>query len=201
MRMGVVMAGLLLGGCTVGPEPVVEERFATLRAVEPWPQRELSQEGVALLVMPLQLPPYLNRPERVVEVGEYGHRLVTRTRWSEPLESLTTRVLETNLSRLLDSARVMRPTPGSRSKPQWVLDARVLRFDRAEAGDVVLEARWRLLTGAQRKELVTRWTRYEEPVEGWGGQATEAAMSQALGAFARDIAEVIKGFEPARSSR
>jgi len=67
----------------------------------------------------------------------------------------------------------------------------VTRFDGPAGGDTALEARWRVLDALTGKELSAKTTRLSEPPGGAGYPLTVSAMSRALGALSRDIAQTL----------
>jgi uncharacterized lipoprotein YmbA len=67
----------------------------------------------------------------------------------------------------------------------------VTRFDGPAGGDTALEARWRVLDALSGKELAAKTTRLSEAAGGSGYTLTVSAMSRALGALSRDVAQTI----------
>jgi hypothetical protein len=146
--------------------------------------------GAAVGVGPVSLPGYLDRLQIVtrrgaqLDVAEYD-------RWGEPLSEGVPRAIAAYLAALLQTERVaVFPWPGPRTiEHQVVVD--VTRFDGVVGGDVLLEARWRVL-GQDRKELVLRSSAVHEATGESGYPALVAAMNRSLGALSREIADSVK---------
>ena len=66
----------------------------------------------------------------------------------------------------------------------------VTRLDGPAGGDLVLEARWHILDTAG-KEVALKTTRLTEPTGAAGYSATVSAISRALAALSREIAQVL----------
>jgi uncharacterized lipoprotein YmbA len=154
--------------------------------------------GPAVGVGPVALPGYLDRTQIVtrrgaqMEVAEFD-------RWGEPLSEGVPRAIAAYLAAFLQTERiVVFPWPGARTiEHQVVID--VTRFDGVVGGDVLLEARWRVL-GQDRKELVLRYSAVREATGESGYLALVAAMSRSVGALSREIADSVKMLraQPAR---
>ena len=186
-----VLIGLTLcGGCMGRSAPA---RFYVLievpRSTAAAPSAEPGR-GPALVVGPVALPRYLDRTQIVtrrgaqMEVAEFD-------RWGEPLSEGVPRAIAAHLAELLQTERiVVFPWSGARTiEHQVVID--VTRFDGVVGGDVLLEARWRVL-GPDRKELVLRHSAVREATGESGYLALVAAMSRALGALSEEIAHSVK---------
>ena len=195
----VLLVGLALSGGCVGRSDTA--RFYVLAADPRSTTRGPAEEagrGPTVGVGPITLPRYLERANIVtrrgteLEVADYD-------RWGEPLRESLPRVIASDLATLLETERiVMFPWPGGRTiDHQVVVD--VLRFDGVPGGDVLLEARWRVL-GQEKKELVLRHSTVRETTGQSGYPALVDAMSRSVGVFSREVADAIKALRAARAS-
>ena len=112
-------------------------------------------------------------------------------RWAEPLADNIASVLADNLSRLAPTKRVSTyPSPLAND-----LDLRValeiVRFDGTPGGDVVLDARWNLISSEDAPTRSERST-ISQAVGGQGHAAVVAAMNRALDALSREIATEVR---------
>lgn len=177
---------LLAGGCLGGTAPT---RFYVLTAIDgPAVSGDRAQ---TLGVGPISIAAYLDRPQIVtrpaadkIDLGEFDQ-------WGEPLRDGISRVLAEDLSRQLPSAKIaLFPWRGlDPVRYQIIVD--VTRFDGPSGGDTSLEARWRILDGPTGKEAAAKTTRLAEPAGGAGYTLTVSAMSRALNALSRDIAQTL----------
>jgi uncharacterized lipoprotein YmbA len=142
-------------------------------------------------VGPISIAAYLDRPQIVtrpaadkIDLGEFDQ-------WGEPLRDGISRVLAEDLSRQLPSAKIaLFPWRGLEPVRYQIL-VDVTRFDGPTGGDTGLEARWRILDGLTGKEAAAKTTRLAEPAGGAGYTLTVSAMSRALNALSRDIAQTL----------
>jgi hypothetical protein len=183
----------LSSGCLGGASPAT--KFYTLvpaaspRAGAPpaGPDR-----GVTLGVGPVTVPAYLDRPQIVTRQGSDELDLAEHDRWAEPLPDSIARVMAENLSAMLGTDRVaIFPWSVSQSVPYQVT-VDLLRFDGALGGDIVLDARWRIVAG-DGKELLVKRSTLREATTAPGYGALVSSMSRALGGLSRDIATVLAG--------
>jgi uncharacterized lipoprotein YmbA len=183
----VALTALLLAGC--GGERTIQPRFYVLTATAPPAIAEpaAGREPVTVGVGPVRLPAYLDRPQIVTRRAADEIEVAEFDRWGEPLADGVPRTIANDLSALLpqDSVAVF-PWPAGRTIRYQVL-VDVSRFDGAAGGDIVLDARWRVL-GPDRHELVGRRSVIHEPTGGSGYTAVAAAMSRVLARLSREIA-------------
>jgi uncharacterized lipoprotein YmbA len=145
----------------------------------------------ALGVGPVRLPGLLDRPQIVTRRGADEITQAEFDRWAEPLADTVPRVLAENVAALqkTDRIAVFPWDPAQSVQYQLVVD--VMRFDGAVGGDVVLDARWRILA-ADGKELAVNRSVLTQPTGRAGYQAVVTAMSRALTALSREIAATLE---------
>lgn len=187
----LVLTGLVLSaGCSWRSAPV---RYYVLDGAQRSSATVASTEagrGPTIGVGPVTLPRYLERINIVtrrdseLEVAEFD-------RWGEPLSESVPRLIAADLATLLRTDHiVMFPwSMGSTIDQQIVVD--VLHFEGVSGGDVVLEARWRVL-GPDKQEVLLRHSVVREPAGEAGYPALVAAMSRSAGVLSREIADAVK---------
>ena len=193
-RLGVgatlITIGLALAaGCT-GSAPVHFYMLAQSPPAAAMAPAAAVGRGPTIGIGPVTLPRYLERIN-VVTRGDAEMEVSEYDRWAEPLNSSVPRLLASDLSTMLDTERiVMFPwSVETTIDRQVVVD--VLRFEGTMGGDVVLDARWRVL-GPARQELVLQHSVVREAAGANGYPAVVAAMRRAVGVLSREIAEAIK---------
>ena len=158
------------------------------------------QHELAIGVGPVTLPPYLDRRQIVTRASRAKLTLAEFDQWAAPLQDTVAHVLAENLALLIPTERVwLAPWPRTAAVDYQVL-VEVTRFDGTTGGEVVLAARWSLVT-AEEKELLMRQARFSAPACEQDYEVTATAMSQALGALSRDIAAAIQTMAPPASTR
>jgi uncharacterized lipoprotein YmbA len=188
-RLFVVGALGLAGAGCLGRSPA--PRLYTLAPVAP-AAPATAATGPVIGLGPVTLPGYLDRPQIVTRRSADELAAGEFDRWAEPLDEAVPRILGEDLAALLGTERLA-TYPWTRARGvthQVTVD--VLRFDGPLGGPVTLEARWRVLDPAGRELLVRRST-VREPTGGGDHAALVAAMSRALGALGRELADAVRG--------
>ncbi len=149
-------------------------------------------KGLSIGVGPINLPPYLGRPQIVTRDGGPEIDIAEYDRWAEPLAENVVRVLADNLSRLTGTDHIaLFPWRGALPL-NYRVAADVTRFDGELGGDAVLSARWALRGESETEFLLVKTTSLKERVEGGTYEALVAAQSKLLGKFSEEIAAAIK---------
>ena len=178
----------LLAGCTA-TQPT---SFYTLAPVTGQGVEKRAADGLVIGLGPITLPQYLDRPGIVTREGANQMRLAELHQWAEPLEPLLTRIMAEDLYALLDASDVI-PIPQRGDIPlDRVVEVDIGRFDADAAGQVVLDARWRVYQGDNETLLASGRSQVAEqgaPVPDY--TAIVAAMSRAVGQVSEEIARAI----------
>lgn len=184
---GLILVTAVLGaGCLGGGS--APTRLYVLATVET-PALPAS-EALSVGVGPVHVAGYLERPQIVTRRDADRIDLSDFDQWGEPLRDGISRVLAEDLARQMPSARIAVFPWRSLEGFRYRVTVSVMRLDGPAGGDLVLEARWYVLDGAG-KEVALKTTRLVEPTGGPGYSATVSAMSRALAALSRDIAQAL----------
>jgi len=185
---------MILGGCIGGKSS--PSKFYVLSAL-PHPETTkkvaAAEQGVAIGVGPVSLPPYLDRPEIVTRSGGNKLHLAEFDRWAEPLRQNFIRVLGENLSILIPTDRTAL-YPWERSVPiNYQVVVEVAHFEGRVDGNSSLMARWSIFGADGKQELLVGQSSFSQsigPPQDY--EATVSAMSRSLADFSREIAAAIK---------
>jgi uncharacterized protein len=194
-RASALGAALLasLVACT----PTRPTSFYTLSTVAERGAAARSGKRLVVGLGTITLPQYLDRPDLVTREGPNQMRLAEFHQWAQPLEPLLTRVMAEDLFALLGAEDVI-PLPQRRDVPlDRVVEVDVNRFEANQAGEVVLDARWRVYEGDDETLLASGRSMVAEqgaPVPDY--EAIVAAMSRAVGEVSAEIAFAIAGGAP-----
>jgi uncharacterized protein len=141
------------------------------------------------------IPGYLDRPQIVTRETPERFVLGEFDQWAEPFQGLVTRTLAEDLYQRTNAKEVT-ILPQSRGTPlDRVVEVVVLRFD-AEGGAVILKADWSIFD-RNEKELAGGRFETQSPVSSSGDYAMiVAAMSEALGRLAQEIAQAAAAKAP-----
>lgn len=174
---------LTLAGCASSPPT----RFFALEPLPPAAPAAAAR-GAPVRVDAVHLPPTLDRQAMVR--GESGNQLQISSQnlWAGDLAEMVRRVLTQDLAQRLPSGMVIAPqSPAPPDARGLVID--ILTFQ-PQAGEVVLDADWTLVQGAQSNPVLRR-SAHLSAAAGGSAQDEAAAMSTLLGQLADDISEGI----------
>ncbi len=173
-------------GCATTPPPnfyQLEETAST--------QLSGLERGIAVGVGPVNVAPYLDRPQVVIRGMGHKLELSEFNRWVEPLTDSIPRVIIVSLSNLLETTRVYRVPRRNETIPlEFRTEIDIARFDGTLGGDALLVARWTLY-GRQETALLTKVSIIREPAGGNDFDNLIAAQNRALQRFSREIADAI----------
>ena len=178
---------LVFTGCGTSPKPDfyhLEQSVST--------QLTGLERGVAIGIGPVNMAPYLDRPQIVTRAGNHKLELSEFNRWSEPLKSSVSRVIAVKLSNLLETNRVFLLPRREKSIPlDYQVTIDIARFDGELGGDANLTARWTIYDKSE-KAILTKVSIITEASGGEGFEHLVAAENRALQMLSREIAEAIK---------
>lgn len=163
-------------------------RLYVLTSTPPAGSAPAVPDDLSLGVGPIALPGYLDRRGIVTRVEANRVEASRNDLWAEPVGGAFKSVLEEDLRlRLPDTVLRAFPWPQG-ATPHLAVAVDVTRFEATSAGIVELRARWTLRAPGERTVLVERDSAITLPVAGDDGDATVAALSEALGRLADEIA-------------
>lgn len=181
---------LFITGCAV-TQPTQFYVLSPLQSPDPLISSTTPVRNVAVGIGPVDLAPYLDRPQIVKRRTLYELDLAEFHKWAEPLKDNVARVLEENLSHLLSTDRVLIfPWTGS-ADPDYQIPVNLKRFDSTVDGETILEAQWEIRGTTKTGSLPLQRSRIRVPATGTAYPETVAAMSQAIGDLSRTIAASI----------
>ncbi len=190
LSVGVLVVSLLgLGACASSPS-----RFYMLNTLAPSPEQSpasQAERGPVILLSPINLPKYLDRPQIVSRASPHQLALGEFDYWAEPLRDNVSSVLAENLSLLIPTDNLLLENWPRSVTLDYQIRVDVLHFDGWLGGESSLLARWSILDRAER-ELVSRKVHLNAPVAGRDYEALVVAMNQMLEALSRDIAAAIQ---------
>lgn len=185
------LSGLLAAACVDIGGDTVPSRFYVLSAAEAT-RTPSAPDGKAILVGPVTLPRYLDRPQIVTRPTPNQLALAEYDRWGGRLDDNVVRVLAQDLAAQLGTGRVAIFPREQRLPDALQISVDVSRFEQiGENGAVELDAQWSLYP-PNRRQPVIGTSRILAALKGTGVEATVAAMSEALDKLAQEIAEAAR---------
>ena len=189
----IIYLSLVLAGCLGGRS--APTRFYMLSPLVQSQTRTSPATAEARFHIGLEMvvvAEYLNRNEIVVNLDNTIYQLAEFNQWMEPLNNNLTRVLEENLTNLLqaDSIDVFLVS-GSSIPLDYRLEVDVLRLDGNLGDQVTLVAQWALLDEEDELKLMRR-TKYQEQTIDSTYKELVLAKSRTIERLSRDISAGVK---------
>ncbi|WP_245613190.1 PqiC family protein [Skermanella stibiiresistens] len=183
-----LFALLLVAGCA-GSQP---SRLYTLTAAPPRPPAVATKPSRVIGLESVGVPDYLRRPEIVTRTSANQLKALEFDRWGGTLELMINQTLLRNLNATMPGAEVLQMPVRMDLSPTNTVEIDLDRFEAEEAGQAVLEARWRIYTGDRRPLRFGR-TAVAKPVSTpLDPDQVAAALSLALADLATDIAGALQ---------
>jgi uncharacterized lipoprotein YmbA len=154
--LGLPLLILLIGCSSSGKvpiryyviDPVIQDTLSSSEAFS-------SEEKLSVHILDLHLPQYLERYQMALRSGENELTLSDSHQWGENLRKNLLRTLGSNLSSLLDTPEISTPIARSARKADVKIRLFIERFDQAESGLVILNARYQLSSFAKEPTTYT----------------------------------------------
>lgn len=181
-----------LTACSVLKPQPDRSRFYVLTATIEAPGPPAADDELILGIGPIKLPDYLERSQLVTRVGENQVVFSQFERWAEPIELNFGRVLGENLSRLLNTEKIISLPAFVPLSLQYEVPLEILQFESDDKGVVELAARWAIRNPTDRKLLYTTETRIIETASANKTEAVVATLSRAVGKLGEEIAAEIR---------
>lgn len=190
--VGAVVAAIVCMGCFGSSQ---SSRFYALSAVAQTAAGALPDSqarDIAIGIGPTKIADYLDRSKIVTRTGDNRLELAEYDQWAGSFEDNLTQVMADNIGVMVPTEQIyLYPWPTSLPIDyQVVLD--IVRCDGRLNEDVLLVARWRVLTGEKKNILAVRRSTITEPVNRPGYEALVAAQSRALATLSREIVQAIR---------
>jgi uncharacterized lipoprotein YmbA len=145
--------------------------------------------GPAVGVWRVRLPDLLDRSEIVTRDNQFKVKMGDFSWWASSLAQNMTLLIAAEMSKLLQSNRiVVSPWPSYRKNDYQVI-VRVVRFDGELGGEVVLRGLWTVLDGDMTKELNRQVFEFKINTVDSTYQEMVAAMSQLTVQLAGQLAD------------
>lgn len=143
---------------------------------------------------PIELPGYLDRQQIATRASTNRLSYSETERWAAPLAESFSRVLEQNISHLLNPAQMIHFPWQNNDAPDYQVKIEVLQFEANSNQEAWLAARWAVID-RKKKILVGQKSQLNRRA---GSSSTEdfvKALSETLGDLSREIAKTLLSFE------
>ena len=190
----LVAAALALSGCTGSlGGPSSPTRYYVLSATSgATPISQVpAQSGPIVAVIPVDLAEYLDSPGIVTRSGANEIVRAGFDQWAGPLGNEISRVIGENLSTMIPTDRLTVSTGTGGIPIDFTVMIEIATFERDDANNVTLLARWAVVRVADRTPVALRTSRITQAATDASYNATVVAMNTVLGKLSQEIAAVI----------
>ncbi len=150
------------------------------------------ESGVAIGIGPFYLAPHLNRLQIVTRESNTRLKLSGANQWAAPLKDAIYNVISVRLAAELDTSRIYEVPPRQKRTLEYRIGIDIMQLAGELGGDVKLVSRWVITSGDGKKELISHTSRIVEPTGSDDYEAYVEALSRALIALSKEIADAIK---------
>ncbi|MBT1072856.1 PqiC family protein [Pelotalea chapellei] len=189
---------IMLTGCTRSPSA----KFYTLTPLAPQETLPSVQKApVAVKVMPVTIPDYLDRPQIVTQTGTNSLKTAEFNRWAGSLRNGISAVLAENLGLLLGSDQVsVHPGIGSK-KVDYSVNMQVVRLDALPGDKVFLKVQWIVSPGQEGRGPAPQTRTFSERLSDSSYETLVTGISKTLEQASREIAGEISGLRNEKSDK
>ena len=134
----------ILAGCFGTGGGKVITKYYLIDPVEPDALSFISDKPLAIEIIDVHIPQYLERFQIATRIGENRLKFSESNQWGENLRKNLMRTLSRNLSRLLSTKDIGTPLNRSSSLPDYRVQLYIEQFERDVDRKVKLSARWQI---------------------------------------------------------
>ena len=189
MLRHTLMVGLVCFLAACGSSPKTE--FYMLNVDEGSVLQANTSEGPAVGVWTVILPEVLDRSEIVTRENQYKINMADFSWWAGALNKNITLMVAVQLSRHLQSNRVVTSPWPTYVKNDYQITILVSRFDGELGGEVVLKGLWNILDGEGEKKLGGQVFEFKTNTADSTYQAMVESMSQLTAQLAEQLVDGI----------
>lgn len=150
-KCALLLNCLLLTACLGGGSSNVVRYYLVDPVTESGAKIDTNDQ-LAVEIIDLHLPQYLQRFQMVTRTGENRLRFSDANQWGENLRKNLLRTLAINLATRLSTIDIGTPLNRSATIPDYRVHVHLGQFERNSDGRVVLSGRWQI-TGSEEQEL------------------------------------------------
>lgn len=183
---------VLLAACSGMGGSKVATKYYLIDPVEYDALNLASDKPLAIEIIDVHIPQYLERFHIVTRIGENRLKFSEANQWGENLRKNLMRTLSRNLSRLLSTQDIGTPLNRSSSLPDYRVQLYIEQFELGVDHKVKLVARWQI-SGAEKSEplAIHNQEMIGSIIEANDYDEMVTSMRQLYGELSRMIAESI----------
>jgi uncharacterized protein len=202
--LAIVAAWVLFGGCAAFAPRADPSSFYILGVL---PEVDLAADkttaGIkadfSVGIGPIELPGYLDRQQIATRTSTNRLSYSETDRWAAPLAESFSRVLEQNISHLLNPAQLIQFPWQSNDAPDYQVKIEVLQFEGNSNQEAWLTARWTVIDRF-KKILVDQRSQLNRRAGSLSTEDLVKALSETLGDLSREIVKTLLSFGKQRTT-
>jgi uncharacterized lipoprotein YmbA len=153
ITFSALMLVILLSGCFGAGGEKIATRYYLIDPVESVALNLRSVGPLAIEIIDVHLPQYLERFHIATRIGENRLKFSESNQWSENLRKNLMRTMSRNLSRLLSTQDISTPLKRSLSLPDYRIQIYIEQFEKDIDHKVKLSARWQISKSGSSEPL------------------------------------------------
>lgn len=181
-RSSLALSLTALAAACTSPNPVLYTLATT-----PGAERRGAPKVIELRT--IGLARYLERSQIVRSSEDFRLEVLGNEWWGEPLDAMLSRVLSQNLTQRLPGTTIFAESGAVSAVPDAMLGINIQRLDLARNGNVTLIAQ----VSVTRRDTTARTITIQVTPGGAGTSSLVAAMSEAVGQLADQVAVMVGG--------
>ena len=193
-HVAIIFLSLALAGCLGGQSPPTNfYMLSPLSSPQTGTSPASAEARIHIGLETVVISEYLNRNEIVLNLDNTIYQLAEFNQWAEPLNDNLTRVLEENLTNLLQDDSIEVFLASESSIPlDYRLEVDVLRLDGNLGDQVMLVVQWALLETEEGDLILMRRAKYQESAADETLKELVLAKSRLVEKLSRDMAAAVK---------
>ena len=182
----------ILTGCFGSGGEKIATRYYLIDPIESEPLNFTSEHPLAVEIIDVHLPQYLERFHIATRVGDNRLKFSESNQWGENLRKNLMRTMSRNLSRLLSTQDIGTPLKRSSSLPDYRVQIYIEQFEQDIDHKVKLSARWQISENESSEPLgIYSQEMVSSEIEGDDYDQMVTLMRQLYGELSSKIAESI----------
>ena len=153
IAFSALMLVILLSGCFGAGGKKVTTKYYLIDPVEFVALNFKSTRPLAIEIIDVHLPQYLERFHIATRIGENRLKFSESNQWGENLRKNLMRTMSRNLSRLLSTQDISTPLKRSSSLPDYRIQIYIEQFEKDIDHKVKLSARWQISKSGSSEPL------------------------------------------------
>ena len=175
----------VLTACSIGGQSNPSYFYMLESTSSPVTNKNLSEQSIG--VGPIKIPGYIDRPQIVTKTTTAEIQLADFDRWAEPMGSMITRTLASNITALTGSNFIHTHPWSPNASFNYQIAANIINLENNEAGDALLIVHWKLINKNKESNVQTSHSEYRAAASDLGYAARVAALNDVLAQFSKEI--------------